>query len=125
MSDARRRWLTKLADGLKNAFALAGPHGPLTDADRALLMRLAAFIVARRMAGPALLFLQSIRPLSYLGGQALTFLRPFLTPLFNRADYERLAAVLERREGVGALCAAIEAALGGTQDGGRRNASTE
>ena len=95
---------------LRHAFAVE-PHGPLTDADRKLLARLAAAIVLRRMGAPAILFLESLRPLNYVGSQAMVFLRPFLTPLFNPGDYKRLAAIVERREGLRALVEAIEAAV--------------
>jgi hypothetical protein len=97
-------------EGLRHAFALEGPHGPLTEADRELLRRLALAIVVRRMGAPAVLFLQSLRPLNYIGSQAMIFLRPFLTPLFNREQYERLRAILERRQGLAALIDAIESA---------------
>lgn len=98
-------------DRVRHAFALSGPHGPLSEADRELLRRLARAVVVRRMGAPALLFLESIRPLSYIGSQALVFLRPFLTPLFRPSDYERLAAILERREGIQALIRAIHEAM--------------
>jgi hypothetical protein len=104
---------------MRHAFALDGPHGPLTDDDRALLQRLALTIVARRMGVPALLFLNSMRPLNYIGSQAMTFLRPFLTPLFNRADYERLTQIFERRVGLSALADAIERAMAEKPGGGR------
>ena len=103
-------WLHKLGDGLRNAFALAGPHGPLTEDDRKLLDKLAAGIVRRKMATPALLFLHSFGPLSGIGSQAMVFLRPFLTSLFRPSDYDHVAAILERRGGVGALVEAVEAA---------------
>ncbi len=103
--------MARLVAGLRHAFSTAGPHGPLTEADRELLRRLAKFIILRRMGTPAVLFLQSIRPLNYVGSQALQFLRPFLTAVFKPADYDRAAAILERREGVGALIEAIEARL--------------
>ena len=62
------------------------------------------------MTVPAVLFLQSIRPLSAIGSQALIFLRPFLTPLFKPAEYDRVAGILEQRDGIAALVDAIEAA---------------
>jgi len=105
-----RPWLHKFRAGVRNAFALEGPHGELTEADHELLERLARAIVVRGMAVPALLFLNSIGPLNSLGSQALVFLRPFLTPLFKPPDYDRAAAILERRESIGALVEAIEAA---------------
>ena len=97
--------MAKLLAGLRHAFAVDGPFGRLTDADRALL--------ARQMAGPAILFLESVRPLNYIGSQALVFLRPFLEPFFNPADTRRLAQILERRAGLRALVRAIEAAAAG------------
>ena len=117
MSKERRGRLGKLVEGIRHAFSTESPHGELTDEDHSLLSRLAAKIVGRKMATPALLFLRSLRPLGYVGGQALAFLRPFLTPLFNKADYDRMTAILERREGVGALIAAIEAAAGDKKGG--------
>jgi len=103
-----RRW-QRLKAAFRHAFALEG-RGPLSDEERALLERLALAIVARRMGAPAVLFLSSLRPLNYVGSQAMIFLRPFLTPLFNPKQYERLAAILERREGIAALIQVIEAA---------------
>jgi hypothetical protein len=98
----------RVLSGLRHAFALDGPHGPLTEADRQLLGRLAAFIVRRRLGPAAILFIESLRPLNYIGSQALLFLRPFVVPFLKEAEYERLAAILERREGLGALIEAIE-----------------
>ena len=119
MSKGERSRIRKLAAALRHAFTLKGPHGALTDADRELLRRLALGIVVRRMGMPAVLFLQSVRPLSYVGSQALTFLRPFLADFVKRADYERLTTILERREGVGALLSAVEAALAEKQGAGQ------
>jgi len=109
---SRARWprVARLARGLRHAFALDGPLGPLTEADRELLARLASFVVKRRMAGPAILFLESLRPLNYVGSQAMVFLRPFIAQALGEKDYGRLAEALERREGIGALLDAIESA---------------
>ncbi len=105
-----REVVRKFREGLRNAFDLQSPHGPLTDDDRRLLSRLAGAVVKRRMAAPAVLFLGSVRPLNSVGSQALVFLRPFLTGLFNTEDYDRVVAILDRREGLEALSDAIEAA---------------
>ena len=104
------RW-QRLREALRHAFDLAGPHGPLEQEDLALLDRLAAKIIQRRMAMPAVLFLQSVQPLNAIGSQAMVFLRPFVTGLFFKlAEYDRVAAIMERREGISALISAIEAA---------------
>ena len=101
--------LQRFRRGLRNAFALDGPYGPLTEEDRKLLARLALAVVAREMTVPAVLFLSSVRPLNSLGSQAMVFLRPFLASLFKQADYDRVTEILDRREGIGALIDAIEA----------------
>ena len=104
------RW-QRLREALRHAFDLKGPHGPLEQEDLDLLDRLAAKIIQRRMAMPAVLFLQSVQPLNAIGSQAMVFLRPFVTGLFFKlAEYDRVAAIMERREGISALISAIEAA---------------
>ncbi len=104
------RW-QRLRESLRHAFDLHGPHGPLEPEDLELLDRLAEKIVNRRMATPAVLFLQSVQPLNAIGSQAMVFLRPFVTGLFFKPEqYDRIAAIMERREGINALISAIEAA---------------
>ncbi len=102
--------LKRFRRGLKNAFSLPSPYGPLTDEDRKLLARLGEAVASRGMATPAVLFLGSIRPLNSLGSQAMVFLRPFIGSLFKQADYGRLMEILDRREGIAALMDAVEEA---------------
>ncbi len=106
MPDSR---MQKIRRGVRNAFSLESPHGPLTDEDHKLLARLAQKVVARRMAVPALLFLGSVRPLNSIASQAMVFLRPLVSGLLNPAEYDRMTEILDRREGIGALMDAIEA----------------
>jgi len=108
--------LRRIRDGLRHAFDLAGPHGPLTAEDRELMGRIARAVVKRRMALPAVLFLGSIHALNSVGSQALVFLRPFVTGLLKEADYDRMTAILDRREGLEALIEEIEAAEGSGKD---------
>lgn len=100
--------MTRFRKGLRNAFSLESPHGPLTEADHELLGRLARAVVRRQMALPAVMFLESIRPLSSIGSQAMIFLRPFLAGVINAQDYDRIAEIMDRRDGLGALVGAIE-----------------
>jgi len=81
----------------------------LADADRALIERLAGRVVALRLEAPALLALESARPLTFVAAQALVFFQPFAQALLPAPDVERLAALLERREAVEALASRIEA----------------
>ena len=108
--------MQKIRQGLRNAFSLESPHGPLTDEDRQLLDKLARKIVARQMATPAVLFLGSVRPLNAISSQAMVFLRPFATGLIDQAAYDRMTEIVDRREGIAALIDAIEAQQMLTED---------
>jgi hypothetical protein len=93
---------------LRGAFATA-PAEPLTSADLALLERAADAVVQRGMATPAVLFLESVGPMNFLGSQALHFLTPILDVVFPQRDVERVACLLERRDTLARLAALIEA----------------
>lgn len=105
-ADRMQRWRSALA----HAFAVEqGGEAPSPE-DLALLDRIAGRIARRGLAAPALLFLETFAPLSFLGSQALHALTPLLELVGDARDAERLAALLERREAVGLLQARIEAA---------------
>jgi hypothetical protein len=83
---------------LRHAFAVE-PPGPAepTPEERAALDPLVAEVKRRGMARPALLFLESVRPLNGLGAQALHFMQPFATAVLDPVRYATLARYLERR----------------------------
>jgi CTP:molybdopterin cytidylyltransferase MocA len=54
-------------------------------------------IVAREMAGPASLFLESWRPLGAVTGQGMHALTPFVGVLMDADTWERLARYMQRR----------------------------
>lgn len=79
-----------------------------TPEDDRLLDRIAEATVRYRMTVPAILFLESVKPLSFVGSQALHFFEPMVGAIFTVPDYERFAALMERRENFEALLVAIE-----------------
>ena len=81
----------------------------LSEQDAALLDRLAGRIVELRLETPALLTLETARPVSLLTSQAMVFFEPFVQALFRLPDYRRFAALAERRETLEALARRIEA----------------
>jgi hypothetical protein len=86
------------------------PRDPaLSDEDAALLDRVAARVVELRLEVPALVTLESSRPLSVLAGQAMLFFQPFVQAMFRLPDYQRFAALIERRETIVSLIQRIEA----------------
>jgi len=80
------------------------------EGDRALIDRLAAFVVRRRMTAPALMLLESGRPLNFLGSQLLAFLAPFVTAVFSEQEYSRFTGILERRGSIDLIIERIEEA---------------
>lgn len=76
--------------------------------DLALLDRLANRVVELRMEVPAILALESGKPLSLVASQAMIFFEPFVQALFSFPDYRRYAALIERRGAIEALLTRIE-----------------
>jgi len=70
----------------------------------------AARVIKWKMAVPAIIFLESMKPLNYIGSQALVFFEPIVQSLFNFADYDVFRRAMERRENVEILLQKIEAA---------------
>ncbi len=99
--------LDSFRQGLRHAFSLKEDDA-LTPEETALIERLAKAVVNRGMASPAILFLESLIPLSYLGSQAMHFMRPFMTFLFSKEEYDRLAILLEKRATIELLIEAIK-----------------
>jgi hypothetical protein len=62
---------------------------------------LADAVVARGLVTPAILVLELIKPISFLGSQFLLLLQPLLGPWSQ--ETERYARLLEDRESVGRL----------------------
>ena len=82
---------------------------PFSAEDEALLDRLAQRVVELRMEVPALLTLETGRPLTLLASQSMIFFEPMVRALFHLPDYRRLAALVERRDVVEKLATKIEA----------------
>lgn len=80
----------------------------LAPEDRALLETLAARVVELRMETPAILTLETAKPLSFLSGQAMIFFEPIVQMLFRLPEYRRYAHLIERREAIEFLTQAIE-----------------
>ncbi len=80
----------------------------LPEADLALLDRLASRVVELHLEVPAILTLETAKPLTLLAGQTLVFLQPIAQSLFHIPDYRRFAALIERRETLEILVRLIE-----------------
>jgi len=88
-----------------NAFGLLDYEwdAPLPDADRdRLLEKMAAAVRKWRLEVPAVLFLESSAPLSFIGGQGLVAFSPLVAPLLRGGldDVQRLSQLLANPENV-------------------------
>ena len=105
-------FLTQRLSGLKarvqHAFAVEPAGQPLSEEDVALLERVAAAVVAREMAVPTVVFLESVCPMNFLGSQALHFFTPIHEVVLPQRDIERVALLLERRDTLSRLTVLIE-----------------
>ena len=80
----------------------------LPEEEEAVLDKVAKKVVERRMALPAILFLESVKPLNYIGSQALVFFEPIVQSVFNFRDYDNLRSALEKRHSIEILLLRIE-----------------
>ncbi|MBI1926709.1 hypothetical protein HYR99_21010 [Candidatus Poribacteria bacterium] len=93
---------------------LGNTYLPLTldeipqDGQQTLLERVARQVVKRRLTVPAILFLEVCKPLNFLGSQALIAFNPFVGSIFNTADYQKFALVIEKDANVELLIRLIE-----------------
>lgn len=85
-----------------------GKKEPIPAEEIVILERVAKKVVSWRMAVPAIMFLESVKPLNYIGAQAMVFFEPMVQTIFNFKDYEIFRAAMERRENVENLLLKIE-----------------
>lgn len=100
---------SRIQAGFRHAFATEADTVVLSSEDQALLDRIAETVVRRGMAAPTTVFLESLGPMNFLGGQALYFLAPILEVVLDAKVLEHAARLLERRDTIGRLIMLIEA----------------
>ncbi|MCC7141826.1 MAG: hypothetical protein IT349_06950 [Candidatus Eisenbacteria bacterium] len=102
--------LPSIASMVMSATGAGGspPAGAAQLSDDELIDKVAERIVLMNLTAPAVFFLESSKPLSYVGSQALVFLEPFIKTFLNLAYYDRFVALMEDRGSVERLIARIE-----------------
>ncbi|MDP2807369.1 MAG: hypothetical protein Q8O74_04430 [bacterium] len=81
---------------------------PSPERQKELLAKIAGQIVKRKLTTPAILFFESVKPLSFVGSQALVFLQPIVQAFLNRKEYDEIVLMMEERENVEKLLLEIE-----------------
>ena len=98
--------IKKIIEGFKHAFATEGVK--LEDCDTDLISKLADIVVRRNISVPAIMLLESVRPLNFVGSQAMVFFKPIISRFFTKVEYDKLATLLEKREVIDRLIKEIE-----------------
>jgi|SRR6185295_14028641 len=99
----------KVREELSHAFSIKSEAEMFTAEDLALLDRIADAVVKRGMTAPAMIFLESLGPMNFLGSQALYFLAPIVEWALNAKEVEQAARLLERRDTISRLITIIDA----------------
>lgn len=73
-----------------------------------VIERVAGLVVERRLETPAVLLLESSRPLTFLAGQGVLAAVPLIGGFIPPADLEALSRVLDSEENLELLIARIE-----------------
>jgi hypothetical protein len=73
-----------------------------------LVNKIAQKIVDMRLSPVAIVFLESSKPLSFIGNQFMIFMQPFYRAFFSYREYEEIAAMLEERKNIETLICEIE-----------------
>jgi hypothetical protein len=73
-----------------------------------LLSRVARRIEELGLTAPAILFLETYKPVAFLGAQLLWVAEPFLNLGFNAADLHDLTRLIEERTGIEELIRRLE-----------------
>ena len=74
-----------------------GDSKELTPEQQEVLRKIAQKIVDWKMSVPAILFLESVKPLNYIGSQMMAFFEPFVQTVFSWKDYEQFRIIMEER----------------------------
>jgi len=98
--------------GIKDIFNLPseteGDSNKPTADEQELMNKLARKVIRYGMTVPAILFLESVKPLNYIGSQVMVFFEPFVSALFDVKDYNTFQRMMEKRHNVESLLLTIE-----------------
>ncbi|MBU1023744.1 hypothetical protein KKB99_05580 [bacterium] len=123
----RKSWWDNFKSGWSNAFSMKVADDEFNESDLKLIDDIAKDIADRGMASPAIMFLVSVKPVSFLMAQGMHFIRPFLhgfssdttsksfasrfmvSILISNPDaYARFSLLMENRESIELLITNLE-----------------
>ena len=106
-----KKLFMNLSKEFKHAFYIEKPsdlNKNVCDSEDEFMKRLADGILNRKMAVPAILFLETYRPLNFIGNQIMTFFRPFASTVYPKHKYDKILTALENRGNIDKLIKLLE-----------------
>lgn len=98
-----------MKEWLKKAFAIETEADfEITEEQKAVVDKICREVARRQMSTPALIFLETVRPLNYIGSQVMHYFKPIISAILTSENYQNFAEFLERRASVDHLCRRIE-----------------
>jgi len=86
------------------------PERPaLPEEEAAVIEKVAQQVVKRGMTVPAIIFFESVKPMNFIGSQAMVFFEPIVQGLFEFKDFTTFRQALEKRTTLEILIQRIEA----------------
>jgi len=82
--------------------------GSLTPEQDEVLDKVARKVVQKRMTVPAIMFIESVKPLNFIGSQLMVFFEPIVQSLFEFKSYTVFREAIENRDNVEILMQKIE-----------------
>jgi len=76
--------------------------------EKKIIEKVAKKVVQWHMAVPAILFIESVKPLNFIGSQILVFFSPIVQSIFTIVDYDKFTAMMEDRRKVELFLREIE-----------------
>ena len=97
-----------MKDSIKHAFALGEKtnFNP-TEKQKHIVDKVCHEVVKRHLAMPAVLLLETLRPLNYIGSQVMHFFQPIISSVLPVDGYSDFTELLEQRGSVDYFCERI------------------
>jgi hypothetical protein len=89
-------------------FKYVSPQEVPRERQEEIIKLLARGIVERRLSAPAIFFLETVKPLSFVGSQAMVFFQPIIQAVFPFRSYNEISVMMEDRKNIEALICEIE-----------------
>lgn len=79
-----------------------------SDRKKEIISKIAKNIVLRGLTAPAIMFLESVKPMNFLGAQVMVFFEPIILTFFNINEYREASLMFEERDTIEKLINEIE-----------------